>query len=68
MAKSKLTENFQKLSKDDDFLLVQAYIPADLRKKAADQIKIDRKNGFDVTWDKLIELCVRQYLEERGVK
>lgn len=44
---------------------VQGYVDADLRKQVIDQMKLDKKAGIKITWDKLLEGGLKAYLAER---
>ena len=44
---------------------VQGYVPYDLRQEVIEQMQKDKKAGIKVTWDNLLEACLKSYLSER---
>lgn len=65
MATKRITD-FIEQEEFEEMSLVQAYIPADLRTKVVEQMKLDRKAGFKMTWDKFMEAACLAYLSDRA--
>jgi hypothetical protein len=58
------TRDFLKKKSEDERQLIQARIDSDLLALVDSQIERDKKSGLDVDRTKLIEACLKKYLQE----
>lgn len=61
----KISDHFpSKENKKVEFVAVQGYVPGELRESVLEKMKQEKNDGKKVTWDILLEGCLRQYLDE----
>lgn len=53
-----------KENKKIEFVAVQGYVPSELRRAVLDKMKQEKSDGGKITWDVLLEACLRQYVDE----
>ncbi len=62
MNPKKLVEHLDKVPQ---IALVQGWVPMSLRKKVAEQMKLDRREDKTVTWNSFLEAACKAYLDGR---
>lgn len=65
MAAKKITDILAKQTKKPERLLCQGYVPAELKLKVMNQMKVDKELGINTDWNCLIEAALLVYLSER---
>lgn len=53
-------------AKKNNKAAIQGFVPAELRSRVRAQMREDRKDGYKITWDILLEAALKSYLSERG--
>lgn len=62
----KVSDYLPKIEKEAARAVVQGYVPAELRQQVIEHMLEEKKNGNKkMTWDQLLEACLRAYLGEK---
>lgn len=54
-----------RLPKSNKLIPVGARLDEELIKEASKKMKVDKRKGFNITWRKLFESGIKDYLEEK---